>query len=82
MGEIAEDRIAIDADTVPSRPFRPAETDWPIVMLNMISRSRFLTKHLLMNDAIFMPARRFANFCRRMKEQVLGGDGRPAGAAR
>jgi hypothetical protein len=34
-----------------------------------------------MNDTVFMPARRFANFCRRIKGQVLGGP-RPQGAAR
>jgi uncharacterized protein (DUF362 family) len=82
VGQIAPDQIEVDADTTAVRPFLPAETDWPIRMLNVISHSRFLTKHLLMNDTVFMPARRFANFCRRIKGQVLGGAPGAQGAGR
>ena len=49
--------------------------DWPIKMLNLLSRSRFLTRHLLLNDTIFFPARWFANFCRSIKARLTG---RPA----
>jgi hypothetical protein len=82
VGHVAPDQIEVDADTAAVRQFLPAETDWPIRMLNLISHSRFLTRHLLMNDTVFMPARRFANFCRKVKGQVLGGAPRAHGAGR
>jgi uncharacterized protein (DUF362 family) len=72
LGQIAADMIDVDADAPAVQSFLPAETDWPIRMLNMISYSPFLTKHLLMNDTIFKPARAFANFTRRVKARVVG----------
>jgi len=72
LGVIGEDEIEVDADCEPVKQFAPAEQDWPIKMLNLISRSQFLTKHLLMNDTIFFPARWFANFCRSIKARVKG----------
>jgi len=72
LGRIAEDEIEVDADTEAVKQFDPAEKDWPIKLLNLLSCSQFLTKHLLMNDTIFFPARWFANFCRSIKARVKG----------
>jgi uncharacterized protein (DUF362 family) len=70
LGNLAEDLVEVDADVEPSYAFEPAEKDWPIRMLNLISRSQFLTKHVLLNDTVFFPARWFANACRGVKRLV------------
>jgi uncharacterized protein (DUF362 family) len=36
----------------------PAVEDWAIKLLNLVARSKFLTKNLLLNDQIFYPVRR------------------------
>jgi len=74
LGSIAEEEIEVDADCVACKRFLPAEADWPIRAMNLITKSEFLTRHLLLNDSIFFPARWFANFCRRLKAGVLGGE--------
>lgn len=72
FGPMAEEEIECDSDVAPEHTFEPAEKDWPIKMLNLISHSQFLTKHLLMNDTIFFPARWFANRCRATKAWLKG----------
>jgi uncharacterized protein (DUF362 family) len=72
LGLMGEEEVELDADVAAVKRFEPAEKDWPIVMLNLISRSRFLTRHLLLNDRVFFPARWFANFCRSVKARVKG----------
>jgi len=72
LGLMGEDDVELDADVEAVKRFEPAEKDWPIVMLNLISRSRFLTRHLLLNDRVFFPARWFANFCRSIKARLHG----------
>jgi uncharacterized protein (DUF362 family) len=81
LGKIADEEIEVDADTAAVKTFMPAEKDWPIVLLDFISRSRFLTRHVLMNDAIFFPARRFASLCRGIKGRITGVRRRPDVAA-
>jgi len=74
LGTIREAEIEVDADCKASTQFVPAAMDWPIRTMNLITKSEFLTRHLLLNDTIFFPARWFANFCRRLKVQVFGGE--------
>jgi hypothetical protein len=65
LGNIAEDAITLDG------PFQelqtavePAREDWAIRLMNRLSRSPFLTKHLLLNDGVFYPVRRAVNLFR------------------
>jgi len=74
LGRISEEEVELDADCTACKEFLPAEADWPIRAMNLITKSEFLTRHLLLNDAVFFPARWFANFCRRIKVRVLGGE--------
>jgi len=72
LGRMDEEGVTVDSDVTATWQFEPAEKDWPIKMLNLISRSKFLTRHLLLNDTIFFPARAFANFCRAAKSRLKG----------
>lgn len=72
LGRMGEEEIEIDSDVEPSYTFEPAEKDWPIKVLNLLTRSKFLTRHLLLNDTVFYPARGFARLCRAVKEMMLG----------
>jgi len=49
------------------RNFKPARRDWAINLLNLISRSGFLTRHLLLNDRVFYPVRRMVIFLRSLR---------------
>jgi len=73
LGKMAESEIETDTDCAASKKFIPAEMDWPIRAMNLITKSEFLTRNLLLNDRVFFPARWFANICRRAKARVLGG---------
>jgi len=42
----------------------PARMDWAIKIMNLVSRSRFLTDHLIINDTIFYPLRKAVNLLR------------------
>lgn len=74
LGNIDESQIDVDADCKAVKAFVPAEMDWPIRAMNLLTKSEFLTRNLLLNDRVFFPARWFANFCRRIKAKVLGGE--------
>lgn len=78
VGRIALEQIEVDSDVRPTTKFEPAEKDWPIVLLDLLSRSRFMTKHVLLNDSVFFPARRFANLCRSAKGCLTGRRSRAA----
>lgn len=73
LGTMDESEIDVDADCTAVKQFVPADVDWPIAAMNLITKSEFLTRNLLLNDRIFFPARWFANFCRRTKVKLLGG---------
>ncbi|HEX4588915.1 MAG TPA: DUF362 domain-containing protein [Gemmataceae bacterium] len=67
LGQVDERAITVDG------PFRemqtsvePAKEDWAIRVMNMISKSSFLTKHLLLNDTVFYPVRRSVMALRRL----------------
>ena len=73
VGKMAEADIDVDWDRPACKMFQPAQTDWPIILLNLISRSSFLTRHILMNDSVFFPARRLANAFRAAKAVIVDG---------
>ncbi len=77
LGEIAAERIEIDGDFEGMRTdFEPAERDLPIRALGLISRSRFLTEHLILNPESFYPLRRGAMMFRDVRDFCLGLVGR------
>ncbi len=58
VGVIDEDAIEIDGDFERHRiDVEPAREDWAIKLLNLVSRSEFLTKYLVLNDSLFYPVR-------------------------
>ena len=73
LGEIAAERIEIDGDFEGRRTrFEPAERDLPIRALGLISRSRFLTRHLILNPESFYPLRRGAMMFRDVRDFCRG----------
>ncbi len=82
VGRMEESEVEVDTDTESRWQFDPAEKDWPIKALNLLSRSRFMTKHVILNDTVFFPARWFANACRSVKARVTGGRKESAKAGR
>lgn len=66
-GMIAEDDIEIDGDFDKLRmKVEFAEEDWAIKLLNLFSRSEFITKKIIMNDNLFYPIRRLVINIRKM----------------
>ncbi|HJZ54351.1 MAG TPA: DUF362 domain-containing protein, partial [Gemmataceae bacterium] len=65
LGTLREEDIAVDGPfaDVATRA-EPAVEDWAIKLMNRVSRSRFLTRNLLLNDGIFYPIRRAVNALR------------------
>jgi uncharacterized protein (DUF362 family) len=58
IGTIAEDDIEIDGDFDRLRvTIEPAVQDWAIKLLNLFSRSEFITRTFIMNDNLFYPVR-------------------------
>ncbi|HEX5133272.1 MAG TPA: DUF362 domain-containing protein [Candidatus Krumholzibacteria bacterium] len=73
LGQIAAEQIEIDGDFAGTRTtFEPAELDLPIRALGWISRSRFLTEHLILNPESFYPLRRGAMAFRDVRDFCLG----------
>lgn len=59
IGRIAAAEIEIDGDFEKHRvTIEPAAQDWAIKLLNLFSRSEFITKNFIMNDRLFYPIRR------------------------
>jgi uncharacterized protein (DUF362 family) len=59
IGRIAAADIEIDGDFERHRvTIEPAAQDWAIKLLNLFSRSEFITKNFIMNDRLFYPIRR------------------------
>jgi uncharacterized protein (DUF362 family) len=75
LGNIRAEDIDLDTDCQAIKQFLPAEQDWPIRAMNLITKSEFLTRNLLLNDRVFFPARWVANFSRRTKARLTGGAG-------
>jgi uncharacterized protein (DUF362 family) len=67
IGVIAAEDIEIDGDLEKHRlTIEPAAQDWAIKLLNLFSRSEFITKNLIMNDRLFYPIRRVVVNLRKM----------------
>jgi uncharacterized protein (DUF362 family) len=65
LGTTDRARITVDGpfDEVKTR-VEPAAEDWAIRLLNRVSRSPLLTRHLLLNDGVFYPVRRLVTAAR------------------
>lgn len=71
LGEIKEESIIIDGPfSEVAMPFVPAKKDWAIKLLNWFSRSRFITKYLILNDNIFYPIRQVIIGIRKVLSKV------------
>ena len=58
IGVIAESDIEIDGDFEALKvAIEPAVQDWAIKLLNLFSRSEFITRTFIMNDRLFYPVR-------------------------
>lgn len=58
VGAIDEAEIEIDGDFDSLKvDVEPARTDWAIKLLNLFSRSEFITRYLILNDQLFYPVR-------------------------
>lgn len=78
LGTLGEDEVLIDGAFEELRTTaEPATEDWAIKLMNKLSKSQFLTKHLLLNDGVFYPVRRAVMVLR----GVLGRGHRRASAA-
>jgi len=72
LGCIDESEIDIDGDFAAHRiTFEPAEKDLPIKVLGLISHSKFLTNHLILNPESFYPLRSAAMVFRDVRDAVL-----------
>jgi uncharacterized protein (DUF362 family) len=59
LGCLGAEEISVDGPMAEvSVTAEPAVEDWAIKLMNRVSRSRFLTRNLLLNDGIFYPIRR------------------------
>jgi len=73
LGKINGSDIRVDGDFEGLRTnFEPAERDLPIRALGLISRSSFLTKHLILNPESFYPLRRGALLFRDVRDFTKG----------
>jgi uncharacterized protein (DUF362 family) len=67
IGAVAAEDIEIDGDFEKLRvAIEPAVQDWAIKLLNVFSRSEFITKNFIMNDTLFYPIRSLVVRLRRM----------------
>jgi uncharacterized protein (DUF362 family) len=67
LGAMAAGNIAVDGPFNELRTTaEPAVEDWAIKLLNLVARSKFFTRHLLLNDDVFYTARRLVIVVRRL----------------
>ena len=67
LGALAEEEIAINGPFAELRTtVQPAVEDWAIKLMNLVAKSPFLTKGLLLNDGVFYPVRRLVMVLRRL----------------
>jgi uncharacterized protein (DUF362 family) len=79
VGTMTEADIAVDGPFAELRTtVEPGVEDWAIKLMNHVSKSQLLTKHLLLNDSLFYVVRRLVNQVRR----VLGRSARAPAAVR
>jgi uncharacterized protein (DUF362 family) len=66
LGAMAEREVAVDGPFAELKTtVEPAVEDWAIKLMNVVSKSQFLTKNLLLNDGVFYPIRRAVMVVRR-----------------
>jgi uncharacterized protein (DUF362 family) len=59
LGHVAGREVAVDGPFAELQTtVEPAAEDWAIRAMNVLSKSSFLTRHLLLNDGVFYPVRR------------------------
>jgi hypothetical protein len=67
LGNVAAEDVVVDGPFAELRTAaEPAAEDWAIRLMNRLSASPFLTKHLLLNDGIFYPVRGAVTVLRRL----------------
>lgn len=67
LGALAEGEIAVDGPFAELQmTVQPAVEDWAVKLMNLVAKSQFLTKNLLLNDGIFYPVRRMVLILRRL----------------
>jgi uncharacterized protein (DUF362 family) len=72
LGRLATEAIAVDGPFGELRTtVEPGVEDWAIKVMNHVSKSQLLTKHLLLNDGIFYPVRRLVTAVRRLVKPPL-----------
>src|SRR5262249_33744339 len=65
LGAVEAAAVAVDGPFAElQRAVEPGVEDWAIKIMNQVSRSQFLTRHLLLNDGIFYPVRRLVTTMR------------------
>jgi len=70
LGAIRGEEILVDGPFEELRTSaEPAAEDWAIKLMNYLSRSRFLTKHLMLNDKIFYPVRAAVTLLRGLRRR-------------
>ena len=71
LGEIDSERIVVDGDFHSLKTnIEPAEKDWAIKLLNLLSRSEFITRNLILDDKIFYPVRKMVIVLRQIFARV------------
>ena len=71
LGEIDPGKIIVDGDFDSFKTkIEPAEMDWAIKLLNLLSKSKFITKNLILNDSIFYPVRRIVVILRQLMSRA------------
>jgi len=71
LGEIDSEKIIIDGNFDLLRTnIVPAETDWAIRLLNLLSRSEFITRKLILDDKIFYPVRKLVTLLRHITSRA------------
>jgi uncharacterized protein (DUF362 family) len=66
LGALAAGEIDVDGPFDQLRTtVQPAVEDWAIKLMNVVAKSQFLTKNLLLNDGVFYPVRRVVMTTRR-----------------
>jgi uncharacterized protein (DUF362 family) len=67
LGTWCEQEIAVDGPLAElSTTVEPGVEDWAIKLMNLIAKSSFLTRHLLLEDRVFYPVRRLVTMLRRL----------------
>lgn len=71
LGSYRAGEVAVDGPFAELRTqVEPASEDWAIKVMNRLSRSPFLARHLLLNDSLFYPLRRGVMLLRWVRKRL------------